>query len=141
MMRSFLCALVASASATNLLSLRGGAKEKVTIVGSGNWGSAIAKIIGRNVLDRDEFDNEVRMWVYQEQIDGKNLTDIINTEHENVKYLPGVKFTDNVVADPDLTHAVQGASLLIFVLPHQFLNRICPQMTTMAKNCRAISLI
>ena len=64
------------------------AKEKVTIVGSGNWGSAIAKIIGRNVLDRDEFDNEVKMWVYQEQVDGKNLTDIINKEHENVKYLP-----------------------------------------------------
>ena len=64
------------------------AKEKVTIVGSGNWGSAIAKIIGRNVLDREEFDDEVKMWVYQEQVDGKNLTDIINTEHENVKYLP-----------------------------------------------------
>ena len=67
---------------------RAQAKEKVTIVGSGNWGSAIAKIIGRNVLDREEFDNEVKMWVYQEQVDGKNLTDIINTEHENVKYLP-----------------------------------------------------
>merc|ERR1740138_1802523 len=131
----------ASASATSLLNLRGGAKEKVTIVGSGNWGSAIAKIIGRNVLDRDEFDDEVKMWVYEEQVDGKNLTEIINTEHENVKYLPGVKFTDNVVADPDLTHAVQGASLLIFVLPHQFLNRICPQMVGMAKNCRAVSLI
>ena len=51
----------------------------MTIVGSGNWGSAIAKIIGRNVLDREEFDNEVRMWVYQEQVDGKNLTDIINS--------------------------------------------------------------
>lgn len=57
-------------------------------MGSGNWGSAIAKIIGRNVLARDEFDNEVKMWVYQEEVDGKNLTDIINTEHENVKYLP-----------------------------------------------------
>ena len=28
------------------------------------------------------------MWVFQESVDGKNLTDIINTEHENVKYLP-----------------------------------------------------
>ena len=58
------------------------------IIGSGNWGSAIAKIVGRNVLDRELFDDEVTMWVYQEQVDGKNLTDIINTEHENVKYLP-----------------------------------------------------
>jgi len=145
MLRTLLfSALLAAASATRLenLRFRGGAqKEKVCIIGSGNWGSAIAKIVGRNVLDRELFDDEVTMWVYQEQVDGKNLTDIINTEHENVKYLPGVKFTDNVVADPDLTHAVQGASLLIFVLPHQFLNRICPQMVGMAKNCRAVSLI
>merc|ERR1719387_1773288 len=122
--------------------MRGGAsKEKVAIIGSGNWGSAIAKIVGRNVIDRDEFDNEVKMWVYQEQIDGKNLTDIINTEHENVKYLPGIKFTDNVVADPDLASACTDSTLLVFVLPHQFLGKICPQMTTMANGCRCISLI
>jgi hypothetical protein len=91
MLRSALSLLVFAgvASATSLTSLRGGAaKEKVMIVGSGNWGSAIAKIIGRNVLDREGFDQEVKMWVFQEQVDGKNLTDIINTEHENVKYLP-----------------------------------------------------
>ena len=62
--------------------------ERITIIGGGNWGSAIAKIIGRNVLDREGFDTEVRMWVFQEKIRGKNLTDIINSEHENVKYLP-----------------------------------------------------
>jgi len=146
MMRlALFCALLSAAAGArleNMMRMRGGAaKEKVAIIGSGNWGSAIAKIVGRNVLDKEAFDDEVSMWVFQEQVDGKNLTDIINTEHENVKYLPGVKFTDNVVADPDLTHAVQGASLLIFVLPHQFLNRICPQMVGMAKNCRAVSLI
>jgi glycerol-3-phosphate dehydrogenase (NAD+) len=81
------------------------------------------------------------MWVFQEQVDGKNLTEIINSEHENVKYLPGIKFTENVVADPDLASAVTDATLLVFVLPHQFLGRICPQMTTMAKGCRALSLI
>ena len=46
-----------------------------------------------------------------------------------------------MIADPNLSHAVEGATLLIFVLPHQFLGRICPQMTAMAKGCRAISLI
>lgn len=29
------------------------------------------------------------MWVFEETIDGEKLTDIINTKHENVKYLPG----------------------------------------------------
>jgi len=139
-----LCSVLAAVAGTRLeaLRMRGGAtKEKVAIIGSGNWGSAIAKIVGRNVLGTDQFEDDVHMWVFQEQVEGKNLTDIINSEHENVKYLPGIKFTDNVIADPDLAHAVEGATLLIFVLPHQFLGRICPQMTAMAKGCRAISLI
>lgn len=30
----------------------GGPAERVAIVGSGNWGSAIARIVGRNVKER-----------------------------------------------------------------------------------------
>ena len=28
------------------------------------------------------------MWVFEEEVDGEKLTEIINTKHENVKYLP-----------------------------------------------------
>lgn len=38
------------------------------------------------------------MYVYEELINGKKLTDIINETHENVKYLPGHKLPDNVVS-------------------------------------------
>lgn len=31
------------------------------------------------------------MYVYEEVVGGRKLTEIINTEHVNVKYLPGVK--------------------------------------------------
>lgn len=99
--------------------------SKVTIVGSGNWGSAIAKIIGRNVRILSEFDPTVTMYVYEEIIDGKKLTEIINEQHENVKYLPGVKLPDNVVAEPDIIKACEGADILVFVLPHQFIPKIC----------------
>lgn len=37
------------------------------------------------------------MWVYEEEVGGRKLTEIINTEHENVKYLPGYKLPSNVV--------------------------------------------
>ena len=37
------------------------------------------------------------MWVFEEMINGRKLTEIINTEHENVKYLPGHKLPKNVV--------------------------------------------
>ena len=48
--------------------------EKVALVGSGNWGSAIATKIGLNVLANDMFDKEVQMWVFEEYVkleDGK----------------------------------------------------------------------
>ncbi|KAM6294521.1 glycerol-3-phosphate dehydrogenase [NAD(+)], cytoplasmic isoform 2-T2 [Aegotheles albertisi] len=70
--------------------------KKVCVVGSGNWGSAIAKIAGSNAGRLSTFEKEVKMWVLQEEVGGRQLTDIINTEHENVKYLPGHKLPPNV---------------------------------------------
>lgn len=102
--------------------------KKICIVGSGNWGSSIAKIIGHNVKASNRFDPIVNMWVYEEMIDGKKLTEIINTEHENVKYLPGHKLPRNVVAIPDITESVKGAKILVFVIPHQFINKLCDQI-------------
>ncbi|XP_059702825.1 glycerol-3-phosphate dehydrogenase 1-like protein [Haemorhous mexicanus] len=102
---------------------------KVCIVGSGNWGSAVAKIVGNNVKKLQKFAPTVNMWVFEENIDGRKLTDIINTDHENIKYLPGYKLPDNVVAIPNLCEAVQDADLLVFVLPHQFIRKVCDEIT------------
>lgn len=44
------------------------------------------------------FNTGVKMWVFEEKVDGRNLTEIINQEHENVKYLKGFKIPDNVVS-------------------------------------------
>lgn len=62
-------------------------------------GSAIAKIVGANAARLPNFDDRVTMYVFEEQIDGKKLTEIINETHENVKYLPGHKLPANVVSD------------------------------------------
>ncbi|XP_053481761.1 glycerol-3-phosphate dehydrogenase 1a [Ictalurus furcatus] len=99
--------------------------KKVCIVGSGNWGSAIAKLVGLNAGQNSKFDSQVRMWVFEEMVDGRKLTEIINTVHENVKYLPGHKLPENVVAVADLVEAVSGADILLFVIPHQFISRVC----------------
>jgi len=88
------------------------------------------------------------MWVYEEMVecpvDGsqKKLTEVINTHHENVKYLPGIKLPENIVAVPDLAEACKDATLLIFVLPHQFLPKLLPAIREAAHpNCRGVSLI
>jgi len=116
--------------------------KRVCIVGSGNWGSAICRIVGDNAKLRDEFAEEVRMWVFEEEVEGRKLTEIINTDHENIKYLPGFKLPENVVAVPDLLEAAQEADILIFVIPHQFLPRLCLQLKDNIKESAvAISLI
>ena len=61
-------------------------------------GSVIAKIVGENAHKLRYIDDKVTMYVYEEMIDGKKLTEIINTTHENVKYLPGHKLPPNVVS-------------------------------------------
>ena len=96
--------------------------KKVCIIGSGNWGSAIAKLVGENTATNPElFVEKTPMWVFEEEINGRKLTEIINTEHENVKYLPGRKLPVNIVAVPNILEAAQDADILIVVLPHQFM--------------------
>ncbi|KAF6312875.1 glycerol-3-phosphate dehydrogenase 1 like [Rhinolophus ferrumequinum] len=115
---------------------------KVCIVGSGNWGSAVAKIIGNNVKNLHKFASTVKMWVFEETVNGRKLTDIINNDHENVKYLPGHKLPENVVAVSNLSEAVQDADLLVFVIPHQFIHRICDEITgRVPKEALGITLI
>uniref|UniRef100_A0A8D0C879 Glycerol-3-phosphate dehydrogenase [NAD(+)] n=1 Tax=Salvator merianae TaxID=96440 RepID=A0A8D0C879_SALMN len=101
---------------------------KTCIVGSGNWGSAIAKIVGQNTQKSNRFDPVVKLWVFEELINGRKLTEIINQEHENVKYLPGRKLPHNVVAVADVGEAANGADILIFVIPHQFIPKTCEQL-------------
>ncbi|GAA5937451.1 hypothetical protein JCM1841_000540 [Sporobolomyces salmonicolor] len=118
-------------------------KWKIAIIGSGNWGSAIARLVGKNVKARSEhFDEHVEMWCYEEDFEGRKLTEIINEKHENVKYLPGVTLGDNIHAEPDLLKAVKGANALIFVIPHQFIPATCKQLEGhIPEGTQAISLV
>ncbi|KAI5293701.1 glycerol-3-phosphate dehydrogenase [Ascosphaera acerosa] len=121
-------------------------RHKVCVIGSGNWGSAIAKIVAENTTSRpDLFEPQVEMWVFEEQVTvppthklydpssqicqgTQPLTQVINALHENIKYLPGIRFPDNLHANPSLTETVKDCTILVFNLPHQFINGICDKL-------------
>ena len=142
--------------------------EKVALVGSGNWGSAIATKMGLNALEKPEmFDAVIKMWVFEEYVkeeegkwvrpargskppEGKTwvdegyrpLTEVINEKHENVIYLPGITLPTSIVATPDIKDCVTGATMMVFVIPHNFLAPIVPKMEgAFAKGAVGISLI
>merc|ERR1719506_3157988 len=125
-------------------------KKKVCIVGSGNWGSTAAKIVGENVLygkAKEQFEEEVAMWVFDEEIEQKDgttrmLSNIINEDHENVKYLSGITLPKNVKAVPDLKEAVAGAHVLVWVLPHQFIPKTAEAVKDILEpDCMSISMV
>lgn len=83
------------------------------------------------------------MWVFEEQVSipkssshydpqapdkKEKLSELINSLHENVKYLPGIKLPENVVANPSLVDSVKDSTILIFNLPHQFIRRVCKEL-------------
>uniref|UniRef100_A0A915L8K9 Glycerol-3-phosphate dehydrogenase [NAD(+)] n=1 Tax=Romanomermis culicivorax TaxID=13658 RepID=A0A915L8K9_ROMCU len=104
--------------------------HKIAIIGCGNWGSAICRIVGENAVKfPDLFDKCVRMWVFEELVDGKKLSEIINNEHVNRKYLPDVKLPENVLAVPDLVESAKDATILIFAIPHQFVAKTCKTLS------------
>lgn len=122
-------------------SLRNG-PLRVAIIGSGNWGTATAKIMAENTAKSYLFHKQVNMYVYEEMFQGKKLTEIINTEHENKKYLPGIKLPSNLVAFADAREAAKGANILVFCLPHQFVPNVCKTLKGhIGKFCKGISLI
>lgn len=116
------------------------------MIGSGNWGSAVATLIGQNTAQYDDFETEISMYVYDEQIDfedkKRNLSEVINEQNENVKYLPGIKLPKCVKAVPDLKTAASGADILIWVVPHQFVSRMVPAVKeSCSASAISISLI
>lgn len=133
-------------------------RHKVTVIGSGNWGSTIAKIVAESTKENPTiFETDVQMWVYEEEVvipkdsphydpsvgeAKQKLTGVINKRHENVKYLPGIRLPDNVIANPDLVDACKGSTILVFNLPHQFIDNICNQLRGhIVPYARAISCI
>ncbi|XP_032577016.1 titin isoform X2 [Drosophila sechellia] len=99
-------------------------KLKICIIGAEGWGSAIAAVVSNNVLEGD-FDSRVHLYVYDEMIRDTALSEIINTRHENFKYLPGIKLPNNLIAMNDLLEAAQNADILVFSTPLEFVQSFC----------------
>lgn len=97
--------------------------DHIAIVGGGSWGTAVARRVGLNLLDGTTAypATFVKLWMVDEVLEGRSLVDIVSMDHENPKYLPGVKIPHNVVATSNLADCVQGAKVVLLVVPSQYL--------------------
>ena len=79
--------------------------KKVTVIGSGSWGTALAVMLAEN-------GHEVFIWSRRQ-----DAVDELLKERTNKKYLPGVVIPDSIQATTDRKEAVDGADIVILAVP------------------------
>jgi len=78
---------------------------KVSVIGSGGWGTALAALLKNNGHD-------VTLWSYL-----KSESDSIRENGENKEFLPGIKLPLGIKYTSDLKEAATGAKLYVFATP------------------------
>jgi glycerol-3-phosphate dehydrogenase (NAD+) len=94
--------------------------KRVVVIGNGNWGTTIAKLIAENVAESDIIENTVRMYVHEEEYNNRKLSEIINEDRINSKYLPDVLLPSNLLAFTNMDEC-STADIFIFCIPHQYI--------------------
>ncbi len=90
--------------------------ERITIIGAGSWGTALATTVGRR-------GRPVRLWAYETEV-----VESIRARRANEIYLPGVMLPAGVSATNDLGEAMAEADIVLTVMPSQFCRRLFEQM-------------
>lgn len=79
--------------------------SKVAVIGAGSWGTALALQLARNGL-------QVNLWGHEE----KHINSLI-ADGQNVEFLPGIVFPDNVFPTASLSQAVKNVKHILIVIP------------------------
>ena len=97
---------------------------KVAIIGSDNFGCSIAKRIALNMESKyADSPFEIKMWVHDEIVNGVSLTETINNDRVNTKYLPNVVLPKSIKAYSDIIEASHDADIILFVFAKKYLNK------------------
>src|SRR3989338_6392662 len=87
-------------------------KFKVSVLGDGGWGTALALVSARR-------GNDTLLWSafpdYAAELERKR---------ENVKFLPGIPFPKTITVASELSEAVDFGDILVLAVPSQFLRNI-----------------
>jgi len=86
--------------------------SRITILGGGAWGTALAATVCRAGAD-------VILWVREPEVARS-----INQHHENPGFLPGIALDPTIRAMTDLSESVASADIVLLVVPAQYLRAV-----------------
>ena len=93
--------------------------KKVSVIGAGSWGTAIAFVLAENGHD-------CLLWARREEQSTE-----INDKNQNSSYLPKVSLPKNLHATSDLEQAVVHGDILIIAVPTNAIRQVCEEINLM----------
>ena len=78
--------------------------QSIAILGAGSWGTALATLLPASC--------NIRLWSRD-----ANHAESIQSERENMRFLPSTYLPQNISATSDLESAIRGADVVIFAIP------------------------
>jgi glycerol-3-phosphate dehydrogenase (NAD(P)+) len=86
--------------------------RRIGVLGAGTWGTALANLLAKKGHD-------VTVWSFEPEV-----TDSINHEHENVRYLKGIPLERGLRATSSVADAVRDTNVVVSVTPAQHVRRV-----------------
>lgn len=96
--------------------------KKVTVLGDGAWGSAVATLLAHNGYD-------VTMWCYHEHIAQE-----INQSSTNSRYLPDIVLHDAIHATHDINQAILNSSIIFLAIPVAYIRLVLQSVQSVHNN-------
>ncbi len=96
--------------------------QKICVLGAGSWGSALALSLAKKGYN-------VTMWTLSQE-----QADKINSTKENIDYLPGVLFPNNIMLTTNIEEAVIDSKLIVLAVPSQAIRSVCAQIKPFVKD-------
>jgi glycerol-3-phosphate dehydrogenase (NAD(P)+) len=91
--------------------------SEIAVIGAGAWGTAISIVLGRNR------GHSVRLWAHETEV-----RDSVNLRRVNQLFLPGYAVPDAVRCTNDFEEALQGARIVVSVMPSHHTRRVFERM-------------
>lgn len=91
--------------------------SRMAVIGAGAWGTGLAIALGRKGT------HSVRLWANE-----PDVAESISNRRLNDRFLPGVQLPESIEASNDLNRALEGAEIVVSVMPSQHCRTLFEQM-------------
>jgi glycerol-3-phosphate dehydrogenase (NAD(P)+) len=96
--------------------------SEIAVVGAGAWGTSLSIVLGRKGTHR------VRLWAHEQEV-----RDSISSRRMNELFLPGCTIPNSVSATSSFEEALQGAEIVLSVMPSQHCRGLFQKMRPFLK--------